>query len=132
MRKSGRLRRSAVGAGSLYDRSGRFHESAGAVSVDQYQAAGGIQPAPGCGGPPYYQYGNRIRGVPAGYLLDLMKVAESNEVTLPLPMKELAAFLGTAPETLSRKIGKFEEEGLLERNGKRIRILQPDTLNDIE
>ena len=68
----------------------------------------------------------------AGYLLDLMKVAESNEVTLPLPMKELAAFLGTAPETLSRKIGKFEEEGLLERNGKRIRILQPNTLNDIE
>ena len=68
----------------------------------------------------------------AGYLLDLMKVAQSDTVVLPLSMKELAAFLGTAPETLSRRIRKFEEEGLLERNGKQIHILSLDVFNEIE
>ena len=68
----------------------------------------------------------------AGYLLDLVKVAESSEVTLPLSMKELAAFLGTTPETLSRRMGRLEEEGLLERSGKKIRILRPEALDEIE
>lgn len=68
----------------------------------------------------------------AAYLLDLMKVAESDAVVLPLSMKELAAFLGTTPETLSRRMREFEEEGLLERKGKQIHILRPDALNEIE
>lgn len=68
----------------------------------------------------------------AEYLLDLMKVAESNVVMPPLSMKELAAFLGTTPETLSRRIRQFEEEGLLERNGKQIHIIHPEALNEIE
>lgn len=65
------------------------------------------------------------------YLMDLAKVAGSNTVTLPLTMKELAAFLGTTPETVSRRLRQLEEAGSIARSNKQIRILKPDIMDDI-
>lgn len=67
----------------------------------------------------------------ATYLLDLAKISEKNIVQVPMKMKELAAFLGTTPETLSRKFKLLEELDIIQRKGKTIEILDIDELEDI-
>lgn len=62
------------------------------------------------------------------YLLELQKAQDDNTVTVPLSMRELAAFLGTTPETVSRRMRQLEEEGLIVREGKRIRIVSHTAL----
>jgi CRP-like cAMP-binding protein len=47
---------------------------------------------------------------------------------LPVQKKELAAWLGTTPETLSRKLAHFEELGIITIDKKRMTILQPEKL----
>lgn len=54
---------------------------------------------------------------------------EANEVTLPMSKKDLASYLGTTPETLSRKLAEFEEQGIIEQKGrKKIKIVDVDSL----
>ena len=67
----------------------------------------------------------------ATYLLDLAKVAESDQVVLPMKMKELALFLGTTPETLSRKLKRFEEKLWIRRNKRTVWLLDQDQLADL-
>lgn len=67
----------------------------------------------------------------AGYLLELSEAQDSVELELPLPMKELAAFLSTSPETLSRRLRALEESGLIARKGRRLRILQKERLQSM-
>lgn len=53
----------------------------------------------------------------------------SGEITLPMSRKDLASYLGTTPETLSRRLMEFEDKGLIQqRTSKRIRILDADQL----
>jgi CRP/FNR family transcriptional regulator, anaerobic regulatory protein len=59
----------------------------------------------------------------ATYLLNLAKVEDNLQLTLPMKMKELATFLGTTPETLSRKFKLLESESLIKRKGRIIEIL---------
>lgn len=54
----------------------------------------------------------------ATYLLDLAKAEESSQVKIPMKMKELAAFLGTTPETLSRKLKSLERAQLIKEKNK--------------
>lgn len=56
------------------------------------------------------------------YLLDLYKTTESAQVEIPMKMKELASFLGTTPETVSRKLKWLEQEGLIKRNRNKIKL----------
>lgn len=67
----------------------------------------------------------------ATYLLDLYKVSGGANVTIPMKMKELAAFLGTTPETLSRKLKLLEDHQLIQRKGSRITLLDLDGLEDM-
>ena len=67
----------------------------------------------------------------ATYLLDLEKSAGDTHVTIPMKMKELAAFLGTTPETLSRKIKLLVDEKLINRQGKKIEIIDREGLENI-
>lgn len=68
----------------------------------------------------------------ASYLLDLSDAQESTTVTLPLSMKELAAFLSTTPETLSRRMKVLEREGTVSRKGNTVVILKKDVLRNRE
>lgn len=67
----------------------------------------------------------------ATYLLDLYKVAQNPMVKIPMKMKELAAFLGTTPETLSRKFKLLEQRQLIHREGYLVTIEDLDELENI-
>lgn len=67
----------------------------------------------------------------ASYLLDLAKVAGSDQVQLSMKMKDIALYLGTTPETLSRKFKLLEKMGYLKRKGKQVKILDKDGLLDL-
>ena len=64
------------------------------------------------------------------YLLELSDAQQSSEITLPLSRKELAAFLDTTPETLSRRLTALVEDGLLARHGRTLTILDREKLAD--
>ncbi|MER2063388.1 MAG: Crp/Fnr family transcriptional regulator [Alkalibacterium sp.] len=64
------------------------------------------------------------------YLADLLGPDnESNIVTLPLTKKDLASYIGTTPETVSRKLKELEEMNLIKRiSSSKIKILDEDNL----
>lgn len=65
----------------------------------------------------------------AGYLLYLLEEQGSEEcVELEISKGQLASLLGTIPETLSRIFAKMSEEGLIDVDGKKIRILDRGAL----
>lgn len=53
----------------------------------------------------------------------------SHEIVLPMSKKDLASYLGTTPETISRKLLELEEDGFIQqKSNKRIEILDLDGL----
>lgn len=67
----------------------------------------------------------------ANYLLDLSKVANDYRFSLPMKMIDIARYIGTTPETLSRKFRFLEDNRLIKRSGRRIIILNRDGLIDL-
>ncbi|MDX8417111.1 Crp/Fnr family transcriptional regulator [Absicoccus intestinalis] len=67
----------------------------------------------------------------ANYLLNLPKTTVDNEITIPMRMMDVAQYLGTTPETLSRKLKYLETAGLIQRSGRRIKILDVDALENV-
>jgi CRP/FNR family transcriptional regulator len=63
------------------------------------------------------------------YLSDQNKGAKDLELTIT--KAQLASLLGTIPETLSRILGKLSSQGLIETDGRRIRILHAEALQDL-
>lgn len=57
------------------------------------------------------------------YIYDLYLESEKLKVKIPMNMKELANYLGTTPETVSRRFKDLEKEGYIKRSGKNIEIL---------
>lgn len=67
----------------------------------------------------------------AMYLVDCIQGENSkgNTIYLPMRKKDLASYLGTTPETLSRRLREFEDAGFIRQEGQRkINILDPDAL----
>lgn len=65
----------------------------------------------------------------AQYLADLMEQENSASFSLPMSRRYLASFLGTTPETVSRRLGEFEDLGWIQQTGQRkIIILDLDAL----
>jgi CRP/FNR family transcriptional regulator len=53
----------------------------------------------------------------------------SRTFQLPMSKKDLASYLGTTPETISRKLAELEAAGLIQQQSqRRIRVLDPDGL----
>ncbi len=67
----------------------------------------------------------------AAYLLLLRASQESDTFKLDLPKGQIAFYLGTIQETLSRIFKKFAEQGIMEINGKGITILDRAQLQEI-
>lgn len=63
------------------------------------------------------------------YLSDLKEGAENLE--LDISKGQLAALLGTIPETLSRILGKMVKQGLIESQGPKLRLLNRQGLADL-
>jgi CRP-like cAMP-binding protein len=74
-----------------------------------------------------------VPGRLAAYLLYLTAQEErgSGEIVLPITKTQLASLLGTIPETLSRILGKMTAQGLIETDGRRIRILDRGSLQEL-
>lgn len=73
-------------------------------------------------------------------LADLLElwVAETGQMTergvefkLPLTQEEIGQMIGVSRETVSRLFAEFEEQGILELEGSRVRILEGHDLEDL-
>lgn len=65
----------------------------------------------------------------AMYLADLVEKANRDKITLPMSRKNIASYLGTSPETMSRKLTEFEDAGWIHQTSQRnINILDLDAL----
>ncbi|MBO0993912.1 Crp/Fnr family transcriptional regulator [Bacillus sp. SD088] len=68
----------------------------------------------------------------ATYLLELVEGQEESTITLPMAKKDLASYLGTTPETVSRKLAEFQGRGWIEQTGQRkIHIHSTQALEEI-
>jgi len=64
----------------------------------------------------------------AMFILESLET-DSTMVELPMTKKDLASYLATTPETISRKLNEFEEAGLIKRHSnKKIEVLDADEL----
>lgn len=64
----------------------------------------------------------------AMFILESLEKGKSI-VELPMSNKDLASYLGTSPETISRKLNEFEEAGLIKRiSNRKIKVLDEDEL----
>lgn len=64
------------------------------------------------------------------FLLDSIEEEQATtEFTLPMSKKDLASYLGTTPETISRKFKELEEKGLIiQKENKKIKIVDLNKL----
>lgn len=54
-----------------------------------------------------------------------------NHFILSMSRRDLANYLGLAPETVSRVFRRFQDEGLVQVERREIRLLDPDRLKDV-
>lgn len=68
----------------------------------------------------------------AQYLLKLSEEAGKRTFNLPMSRTNLAAYLGTSPETISRRLTQFEEEGIIQQLSRsKIEIIDEERLQGI-
>lgn len=68
----------------------------------------------------------------ASYLLELVDKYNTTSVELPISKKDLASYLGTTSETLSRRLSSFQTNGWIEQRGQRkIQILDREALREM-
>ncbi|MBS3820245.1 MAG: cyclic nucleotide-binding domain-containing protein [Planctomycetes bacterium] len=73
-----------------------------------------------------------LRKVPArlaNALLQEMTAAASLTFTLSMAKKDIAEQIGTTPETLSRTLRSFQDDGVIDVQGRTITVLNVDVLN---
>ena len=64
----------------------------------------------------------------ASYLLLLAEMQDSQSITLPVPRKDLANFLGMTHETFYRTAKELTNDGLVRFTGQSVDILDRDRL----
>ncbi|MTW84683.1 cyclic nucleotide-binding domain-containing protein [Virgibacillus dakarensis] len=67
----------------------------------------------------------------AGYLVELAQQKNSMDIMLPMSKKDLASYLGTTQETISRRLSSFQTNSWIAQTGhRRIKITDIDALTD--
>lgn len=73
-----------------------------------------------------------VPGRLASYLILLAREqGDADSILLTISKSQLASLLGTIPETLSRILAKMSSRNLIEVNGKEIRLLDMDGLEEL-
>lgn len=73
-----------------------------------------------------------VPGRLASYLMLLSREqGEAETISLTISKSQLASLLGTIPETLSRILAKMSSRNLIDVNGKEIRLLDMDGLEEL-
>jgi CRP/FNR family transcriptional regulator len=73
-----------------------------------------------------------VPGRLAAYLLHLSELREgSDDLELDVAKGQLASLLGTIPETLSRILAKMTNQGIIEMQGRRIKLTDRQALDDL-
>ena len=73
-----------------------------------------------------------VPGRLSAYLLYLSETQNhANDLTLDISRSQLASLLGTIPETLSRILARMNSEELIASDGRTIRILNRDGLEEL-
>lgn len=67
----------------------------------------------------------------AAYILLLNDREENDHIELNINKKQLASLLGTIPETMSRILNRMQVNNIIEVQGKRIRIIDKKTLEEL-
>lgn len=63
------------------------------------------------------------------FLAECLSGEQTNEITLPMSRKNLASYLGTSPEKISRKLSDLENQGYIKQKAhKKIEIIDIDRL----
>lgn len=70
-----------------------------------------------------------MAGKLAKYLVETEAALDENPFKLPLKKKDIATYLGTTPETISRTLKQLSEKGLIKANGSKIQIVDEDGLD---
>ncbi|GAD16279.1 Crp/Fnr family transcriptional regulator [Lentilactobacillus otakiensis] len=70
-----------------------------------------------------------MAGKLAKYLVETGAALDENPFKLPLKKKDIATYLGTTPETISRTLKQLSEKGLIVANGSKIKIVDEDGLD---
>lgn len=66
------------------------------------------------------------------FLAELRRTSKNPIIQLPMSKKDLASYLGTTPETLSRRLTDLESNGLIKQSGQRkIKIVDLDWLANV-
>ena len=72
-----------------------------------------------------------FHGVPARLAAFLVKQADAYGVVAGFSHEEIAERIGTYRETVSQALGRFRAEGLVAVEPRRIRVIEPDALEDL-
>ncbi|WP_163971550.1 Crp/Fnr family transcriptional regulator [Oceanobacillus halotolerans] len=68
----------------------------------------------------------------AHYLIATAEDMDSYDITLPMSKKDLASYLGTTQETISRRLSSFQTKGWIEQKGHRqIKIVNMEALMEV-
>ncbi len=62
------------------------------------------------------------------YLWELSESGKKSTIEIPIPKSQLALLLGITPETLSRLLQKYKEEGILTKEHKKLVLLNLEAL----
>ncbi|MGF7436967.1 Crp/Fnr family transcriptional regulator [Lentilactobacillus senioris] len=69
-----------------------------------------------------------VKGQLARYLLDTQASLAENPFKLPLKKKDIATYLGTTPESISRALTELSDLQLIQNQGGQVKIIAPDEL----
>ncbi len=81
----------------------------------------------------YYKCANRtqkqIRGKIADVLLDMSdKIYKSDMFTMPLNQEEIGNLVDSSRESVSRVFNEFEKDGIISASGKKIKVINKESL----